>query len=234
MFIKNDLFKIYEKAGVSLFYERLKNLSEERGTTLTAVVMALGVGKGVMSQWKSGSSPTAKMVIKFADYFGVSADFLLGRTDTTNPMVISGKKKEPVEGLIYREDYFMNKEAWQNLRSAQKYFLKIWKAIGGEGSEAHFSEISHLSETLLKDTELAFEVDALQATRVLLKRWASSNFEIPPTEAKLFSLLKASERFKFLTEEELIDFEFYIRGYIYEMNNANKAQASEANYKAGA
>ena len=60
-----------------MFYEQLKKLCEERGTTITAVTTTLGLSKGGLSRWRNGGNPTADVVRRFADYFGVTADYLL-------------------------------------------------------------------------------------------------------------------------------------------------------------
>lgn len=48
-----------------------------------------GVTQGMISYWKSGERmPSAENIITLADYFNVSADYLLGRTDIPeNPNV---------------------------------------------------------------------------------------------------------------------------------------------------
>jgi transcriptional regulator with XRE-family HTH domain len=66
-----------EREDNSLFYENLQKICKERGTTPTTVTVALGIGKGTMSQWKNGSSPTGRIIIRFADYLGVTTDYLL-------------------------------------------------------------------------------------------------------------------------------------------------------------
>lgn len=41
-----------------MFYERLKQLCEERGVALTNVVKELGMSTGNLSKWSSGKIPT--------------------------------------------------------------------------------------------------------------------------------------------------------------------------------
>ncbi len=67
-----------------IFEELLKN----RGTTAYQVSKATGISTGSLSDWKNGrSSPKADKLQKIADYFGVSVDYLLGKSDI---------KKEPI------------------------------------------------------------------------------------------------------------------------------------------
>lgn len=72
-----------------MFFEQLKKVCKERGTTPTTVTRELGLSTGSMSQWKNGSSPTANVVVKFADYFGITTDELMGRHDVIDLYVSS-------------------------------------------------------------------------------------------------------------------------------------------------
>lgn len=63
------------------FSERLKELRLEKGLGQVALAKELGVGKSVISLWEKGQcEPTLGNLIKIADYFGVSLDFLAGLT----------------------------------------------------------------------------------------------------------------------------------------------------------
>ena len=61
-----------------MFYERLKGLCDEKGTTLTNVIKELGMSSGNLSKWKSGKTPKSDTVSALAEYFGVTSDYLLG------------------------------------------------------------------------------------------------------------------------------------------------------------
>ena len=67
---------------MKIFAERLLELRKEKGISQAALAKSLGVSYGVVCYWETDrSEPTAPNIVKIADYFGVSADFLLGRTD---------------------------------------------------------------------------------------------------------------------------------------------------------
>lgn len=62
--------------------EILQELIREENTTNAKVAKAIGVDKSLISYWVKGKSqPTADNIIKLCEYFNVSADYLLGRTD---------------------------------------------------------------------------------------------------------------------------------------------------------
>lgn len=59
---------------------RVFEIMKERGITAKKLADAVGVSQGNVSDWKSGrSAPTATVMVKIADFLGVSADQLLGR-----------------------------------------------------------------------------------------------------------------------------------------------------------
>ena len=61
---------------------RLKELRKERNLTQTEVANGIGTGQSNVRRWEIGEVlPSSDYVIKLADFFQVSADFLLGRSD---------------------------------------------------------------------------------------------------------------------------------------------------------
>lgn len=57
------------------FYSECKN----KGTSPNAVCASLGLSNATATGWKNGTQPKADVLIKIADFLGVSVDFLLGR-----------------------------------------------------------------------------------------------------------------------------------------------------------
>ena len=64
-----------------MFYERLKLLCAEKGIKLTNLIQELGMSSGNMNKWKNGVIPKGNTLSKLADYFNVSVDYLIGKTD---------------------------------------------------------------------------------------------------------------------------------------------------------
>lgn len=61
-------------------YERISFLAKKQGKSLNRLAEDIGLSKNAMYQWKT-SSPKVDTLEKVADYFGVSVDYLLERTD---------------------------------------------------------------------------------------------------------------------------------------------------------
>lgn len=60
--------------------ERIQKLCKVNGTSLNQVETELNFGKGYLSKLDN-STPNAKKMEKVADHFGVTVDFLMGKTD---------------------------------------------------------------------------------------------------------------------------------------------------------
>jgi len=62
-------------------YEIIKALCDERGVSIKQVEAALDIGNGTIGSWAK-SAPNVRNLIKVADYFHVSLDYLSGRITT--------------------------------------------------------------------------------------------------------------------------------------------------------
>ena len=64
------------------FCERIKELREERGLSQDAVGKVIGVKRYSVYTYEKGKAyPNAEGLITLAEYFDVSLDYLVGRTD---------------------------------------------------------------------------------------------------------------------------------------------------------
>jgi transcriptional regulator with XRE-family HTH domain len=64
------------------FGEKIKYLSKTKGTTPANVLRELNINHSAVTAWKKkNQTPVGDTVAKLADYFGVTTDYLLGRTD---------------------------------------------------------------------------------------------------------------------------------------------------------
>ena len=67
---------------------RLKELREEKNLTQWDVANGIQTSQRNIGRWENGEViPSADVVVKLADYFDVSADYLLGRTDDLGAFV---------------------------------------------------------------------------------------------------------------------------------------------------
>lgn len=83
-----------------MFAERLKKLRLETGLTQKELAEKFNIKQQTYAQWESGrTKPRSGTLEKFANYFNVSTDYLLGNTDIKNPDDINLSEFE----LLYRK-----------------------------------------------------------------------------------------------------------------------------------
>lgn len=75
-----------------MFYSQLIKLCKERNIKPTPLVKSLGLSPGNLKRWENGASVNSDILSKFAEYFDVSIDFLLGRIEDNfdnNPLQLT-------------------------------------------------------------------------------------------------------------------------------------------------
>lgn len=73
-----------------MFPERLKALRKEAKLTQKQMAEALSIKQPTYAQWENGrTKPKGETLEKFADFFNVSTDYLLGKTDIKNSSELS-------------------------------------------------------------------------------------------------------------------------------------------------
>lgn len=71
------------------FARTLSLLRQEKGVSQRAAAQQLGISQALMSHYENGiREPGLSFVVKACDYYGVSADYLLGRTMTRDGTTI--------------------------------------------------------------------------------------------------------------------------------------------------
>lgn len=92
--------------------QRLKLLREERGLKQIDIANMLGVSRTTYTQYETGKSePDLATVAKLADYFNVTIDYLLGKTDIRNPydeFLAQAKEKYGSRGKKQAEELLQN------------------------------------------------------------------------------------------------------------------------------
>lgn len=78
-----------------MLLEKVKELSKEKGITIAELERKLNFSQGSISRWIK-QSPSSERLQKVADYFDVSTDYLLGRTDKRNYYDLTEKDKHDI------------------------------------------------------------------------------------------------------------------------------------------
>ncbi len=69
--------------GISMDYiKRIRDLREDSDKTQTEIAEHLGISQTMYARYERGANELPiRHLIKLADYYGVSTDYILGRTD---------------------------------------------------------------------------------------------------------------------------------------------------------
>ena len=62
----------------NIFFTGFQGLCRKNGTNVNAVGRIVGASSGSITAWKYGTEPRPSTVVKIAEYFGVTTDYLLG------------------------------------------------------------------------------------------------------------------------------------------------------------
>jgi HTH-type transcriptional regulator, competence development regulator len=87
------------------FKDRLKELRTRKGITQEVLALDLGIPESTVRRYESSdeNTPRRERLEKIADYFGVSVDYLLGRTDDPSPSEKINRKLSEIENLFFYE-----------------------------------------------------------------------------------------------------------------------------------
>lgn len=80
-------------------FDRLKKLADEQAISINTLEERIGLGRNTLYSWKK-KTPSGTNLEKVADYFDVSVDYLLGRSDQKN--IPDNRKEDSI--TYYRID----------------------------------------------------------------------------------------------------------------------------------
>lgn len=111
-----------------MFFVQLNKIAKERGTTPTTVTKELGYSVGSLSHWKKGACPSGDIVVRFAQYFNVTTDYLLtGKENNSRPIIklVKNPKEDTNMTRNTKEGLFMNEKAIEALDNLNGMFVWI-------------------------------------------------------------------------------------------------------------
>lgn len=112
-------------------FERIKELAKARGITLGALEEKLGLSRNSIYTIKN-KKPSAERLQLIADYFGVSTDYLLGRTD--NPAIATDGQTPPddIDNIIANAMMFDGKPLTDDDKRAIRGIIAGYMSSKGE------------------------------------------------------------------------------------------------------
>ena len=169
------------------FNRIIKLLRKERGITQKQAAEDLGVSQALLSHYEKGIRECGlDFVVRVADYYNVSCDYLLGRSAERNGMMLSAEdlpNPEKMKDNVYHGSVLptMNKKLISNSLNV------LYAKIGQCHSKALTTEVSaYLMMAVAKMFRLLYSAEPHNA---------SSMFSIePPPRARLFRRCDADGR----------------------------------------
>lgn len=74
-----------KKEGIFMFKERLKNLRIENSIKQETLAKVLNITTSTVSMYENGTrEPSLETLVKISEFFNVTTDYLLGKTDNKN------------------------------------------------------------------------------------------------------------------------------------------------------
>lgn len=70
----------------SVLFQRIRKLCKDRNITIKKMSEDLDIGTSLIRKWKTTTSPSIDKIKTIAEYFDVSIDYLIGRTDIEQPL----------------------------------------------------------------------------------------------------------------------------------------------------
>lgn len=124
-----------------MFYEIYCELCKKHGLTPSGAATKIGFNRASVTMWKStGKAPKQELLVKIADFFGVTTDYLLGQDTEKEKPVLTAKDERDIarnlekimadlenSGDLMFDGDPMSDEARESIRSALKLGLEAAK-----------------------------------------------------------------------------------------------------------
>lgn len=103
--------------------ERILKLLSDSGLTAKKLTADIGISSSAISEWKKGKGkPSAEAIVKLANYFNVSTDYILIGITGKNGIVLSQRENELITN--YRN---LNKDGMAYIDSQMNIANQIYK-----------------------------------------------------------------------------------------------------------
>lgn len=88
--------------NTQIIVDRISDLCKEKSVSINQMLKETNLNKSLVDNLKKGSMPSIDKMECVADYFGVSVDYLLGKTDKKEKPAGEGELSENI--IIYHRD----------------------------------------------------------------------------------------------------------------------------------
>lgn len=124
------LFRIADYFGVTvnyllgkehekMFWENFLRLCNGKEISPNALAVALKIPSGSITNWKNGMVPRQATLLRIADYFGVTVDYLLGKEQEKKPS--ETEDLEEIRVALFGGDTEVTPEMWEEVKRFARY-----------------------------------------------------------------------------------------------------------------
>ena len=113
-----------------MFWNIFYVLCEQRKTKPLSVVKELNIASGSITKWKNGSMPKLDALLKIANYFDVSLDYLVGRDNNIAKNNINTGDITNNNGIIGNNNAHISiNHSRQDITEQEQILLEIFKSL---------------------------------------------------------------------------------------------------------
>lgn len=87
-----------------MFYDVYSALCKDMGISESKAAESIGLNRAAVAKWKKGAVPAGATLQRFADFFGVTTDYLLGSDQKEMPTGITGEQTQTMTADISEKD----------------------------------------------------------------------------------------------------------------------------------
>ena len=114
---------------MATFSDRLKELRKENGLTQKDLAKILYVNQSAVSKYELGTNlPENRFLVQLADYFNVSTDYLLGKSDNRNESInnsIYEKKLKEILECFVENGYDPNEVTKEDIKAVVDAYIAL-------------------------------------------------------------------------------------------------------------
>lgn len=173
---------------MSTFAHRLKKIREQNKFSQKRVADALGISNVQLSRYESGDrKPDPEMIKAIADFFEVSVDYLLGRTDSPNTIISVKNEFHPLK-VSSKSNQDEIKEIEQQLERLNN---QMQRQI-----EAHSKGLIEDEDLMIASQRVKEERNLLRAKLEMLKEKKGDIRKVHENAKKLIDDIEGIDRLK--------------------------------------
>ena len=126
-----------------MFWVRFETECNRLGKKPNTIAKELHISSGSVTAWKYGGTPSSTTIMRLSEYFGCSADYLIGKTDIRTPIDahIEEKAKEPTNPLsglefaLYGELQSLTEDQQLDILEYIRFRKQQWEKRNKKGEE---------------------------------------------------------------------------------------------------